>query len=487
MMVRRSKLRRSASDRCQPSPSPGPRLTAAELETRSQRSEHHARQHQRTNHRWGIVRGLMLTAEGAGLRLSAGLGVDGRGRRLLVPHGLAVSPTAETPIGCYDAWLLSAETPAGDGRASGQHLRFAPHFVLAPAASQPIDPTDPTGWPVVDEPSAATWPIYLGRLAKGPEGWRSLGGRRPTASLATARWLRLGGPQLAIHPGPPGQRAISLGPADTSAIIDPARVCCKACQKERHDHEWLWFWDELGIALGNLVVEGDVILEGGPLRWPSPTLPPIRPGWRIYRAPPGEPNAPRQLRLELPMVDGEGDPAKGWAITDGSGDPADGGATVLRVTPEGGVHLRGDLVVHGRLDLPEAVLDPADPRFVSRAIKAYYDGLVFALLRADPTLNLETAVKAPEPVGSRWRFEVSAINLGVFDLEVAFKMVITMGLLVKQVFLAPNPVAAGDSVSEMVLVDSRPTQIDLTAIGNAEGQSTTARAAWPTPQGGGST
>lgn len=166
------------------------------------------RMHDRLPHRWGIIAGLELKAQGRDAVVQPGLAVDGYGRTLLVLEPLAVPAEVLDGIEANSSALTLRysrvpEHPTGRGKwpcGFGQHTRWREEtrLCLTPipngAQFDPVTlledlPTSTTSSvdAVALDDAHARWPVYLGRLTRTGSGTTAsyeadLSGR-PYASL----------------------------------------------------------------------------------------------------------------------------------------------------------------------------------------------------------------------------------------------------------------------------------------------------------------
>jgi len=333
------------------------------------------RTHNRTAHRWGIVRGLAIVDTGGEQVVEPGHAIDGYGRDVVldVARTLDLRTFPLRGIEAIDVWLTYAQDRSMSDAGGVDRVRDTAEIEPKPATDAdprtPPDDASSTGSLPPDDP-ARRWPILLGRIIldlfdrdRKPEirmagrPYAGLVGSRVTAPAGDV-WLDLGaetpGTLRIGVPGPGG------GKPDTQVAVDDAGV-------------------HLELPL---TVKGDLVLQGGSVAVlpeepdPAPAAPagvpapagapapvaPATPEWSIGHAADG---VAHELRVALPPgAAGVSNRLVVGAWRDGEFSRS------LVVDEHGTVMIAGNLVVRGHLQA--ASVQQAE---LSDQAKAYLAGI----------------------------------------------------------------------------------------------------------------
>lgn len=434
----------------------GQPLTAADLRDQQSYLRDQELLHRITQHRWGVVRGLGLTAvdRSRALEIRHGIAVDELGRELVLRTSpvLAASELAAAgrqmgcPAGPFDLWIrYSSElvrTAADEGPAD--RVREFAELTVTCATPEPVDPDRSWDAGIPPGSEGPSRPVYLGRVRLATSMDASSEGAPAGASHVVVLPARVrdatqvGGTWFSTDGRSQVRLMGSSRPRDTEVTV------------RLEDRTEVWRTPlripRLGAVEidGALTVDGDLRLAPGQdppsaMRWAATVQTPEGPRpWRAYRTriasqdeEEGEeaeeaeeeerqPEAEEveELRFEIEPAPAEGELPLGRGFVVGaskpppttgreppdeaeigpgeSGDPVRDFRPILQVAPNGIVRIAGDLIVDGALNEPPLALDPKDPRFLPAMDNAWYGGLEAGLVRAAPTLDLRLGIEVTE-------------------------------------------------------------------------------------------
>jgi hypothetical protein len=265
------------------------------------------RRHNIAGHTWGILHGLVLTADSGPLAVQPGRAVDGYGREVAAIERMTVPPLPPAPITgdvAYDVWLIydrvgSDTAPSGYATGGADATAFYRWqeipSLLVTEADDAVDADHPPEVPDGDLAFGAErtapeqdkpWPVLLGRVRRAGSGGGVTidgSGRRYAGLIA----------ESVAHPG--GVARIDLGPAS------PTDSTQFAVRSGSAGHTLFDIAnDGTATVHGALTIGGELRIDDGALSFPAATTPsPASPQpWQIYGAAEGNQH---ELRVELPQ------------------------------------------------------------------------------------------------------------------------------------------------------------------------------------------
>lgn len=320
------------------------------------------RRHNIAGHSWGILHGLVLTADSGPLAVQPGIAVDGYGREVVVIERMTVPPLPPPPITgdvAYDVWLIynrvgsdtapSGYAACGTGATAFYRWQELPRLLVT-EADEAVDANHPPGVPDGDLAFGAertppeedkTWPVLLGRVRRtGTEPAVTIdgSGRRYAGLVA----------ESVTHPR--GVTRIDFGPAQPA---DTTRFAVRAGASGN-----LLFDianDGTTTVHNGLTVGGELRIDHGALNFPAAaTPPPIAPRpWQIYGTTAGDQH---QLRVELPQGASNSLVIGTWSTDQGAFMPC------LTVGGDNTVTVHGNLTVLGSFSPPPMTTQAPSPQ-----------------------------------------------------------------------------------------------------------------------------
>jgi hypothetical protein len=342
------------------------------------------RLHDRDAHSWGIVSGLTLARDPAGMVIDPGMAIDGFGRSLVLSEPVTVPVASLATVGrAADVWLLYGRlpsTPPQRGRwdcSPEQNTRWSEKpCVRLSAPSTPTSPRQPPGVPpTLLEPDPASvapdaprpvWPVYLGQVQLDDSGAVQTvdGGGRPGVGLVGERIDHPARVAAVRVGGEPGGFALATPEAD--GTLAERFTISSAGQV---------------AARGRTTVNDALHLAGTQTGASRVTLgqvaPPAAAAWSLYRttikSEPGG-RTVRQLRIEIGHPGEKGDPARYRLVVGQAGEDGQF-APLLSVSSNRVVKVFGPVTVRGLIVQGAVPANESNPRFAAAAVAARLLGI----------------------------------------------------------------------------------------------------------------
>lgn len=333
------------------------------------------RRHNIAGHSWGILHGLMLTADSGPLAVQPGIAVDGYGREVAVIERMTVPPLPPVPITgevAYDVWLIydrvgSDTAPSGYAVCGADATAFyrwqeIPRLLVT-EADDAVDADHPPEVPDGDLAFGAErtapeqdmpWPVLLGRVRRTGLGAGVTidgSGRRYAGLVA----------QSVAHPG--GVARIDLGPASPTDVTRFA-VRAGATGNTLFDIAD----DGTATVHDGLIINGELRIDNGGLSFPAAaTPPPIGPRpWQIYGTADGNQH---ELRVELPQGAGNSLVVGTWSTDQNAFTPC------LTISGDNTVTVHGNLTVLGTFSAPQTSAQAPSPQAQGLTTGALLSGI----------------------------------------------------------------------------------------------------------------
>jgi hypothetical protein len=356
------------------------------------------RRHNIAHHQWGIVAGLELVLDEAGLPyVKPGMAVDGYGRELIVIAGrpLPINQFDLEESDTLDVWLIYSESggqpaPAGytscepDSANSFYRWQEMPQLWLEKPQEEPanrhqpplVDPEEFNFAPQLPPPNAdKIWPVFLGQvtrdLSQTPTTYTVTGNDRPYVG-AVAHTIIAPSDQTKIQLGADGKdETIRLKVA--SAQDDPYLTLTVTPPDTDGQMQKAW------TLAGKTAVADTLTIDKGSLQFEaggacSPQAMP----WSMYRC---DDNGVEALRLELPEDSGGQNRLVfgTWSADDEAFQP------ILTLADNGQITVHGNLFVQGKVSEIPA---PGFSAAAVQQINAVFAGSLGRAHLALPGLNI---------------------------------------------------------------------------------------------------
>ncbi len=392
-------------------------LRAADLQAEQDYLITARRRHNIGHHGWGIVTGLRIATQAAGLVVEPGMAVDGYGRELIVDTPIKLPNNVFDALrsDSLDVWLfydLTEFSVTHPGRSACGPQQFTRRRELSRLRLSPArgsNPRIPVEVPETDIPfsphrttpddPAREWPIYLGTITRGADPDYD---SRPLATLTGESVI-----------APSGRAKLQVdGELETDtrrfavSISDSAGKFVERLAVDRQGDTIVTGNSTVGPPLdanlpsSRLRLRENIPQPGAPVVSPEPLCGPppgsgisTTPGaarmihflplkdtpaaaapWQIYRtALKEEERTIQQLRFEIGHPGDKGDPTL-FQLTVGTRDANGVFRPCFTVRADCTVIIEGGLTVRGRILEGPIQADPTDPRFAEEVSRQWTTG-----------------------------------------------------------------------------------------------------------------